>query len=174
MATRSSVISKNRNPNLCKEGAEHYFKTYLGAKNFIWLDGIVDEDITDAHIDGFARFYDKNTILTVPEKDFFELYEGLSENDYTTLMQAENTSGKTYPIVEGPLTAKNVKGLNNIGSYLNFYIGNKVLLLPIYGDENDQKVIDIISQLYHEKQIVPIDVSKLYKQGGMIHCVTQQ
>lgn len=59
MATKSSVISKNRNPDMTQSDAESYMKKYLGAENFIWLDGVTDEDITDAHIDGFARFYDE-------------------------------------------------------------------------------------------------------------------
>lgn len=174
MATKSSVISKNRNSKLNQKEAEKYLKQFLGATNFIWLDGVIDEDITDAHIDGFARFYDKNTILTVPENDFFNLYDKIKESDYLTLHQARNASGTPYQIKEIPLTANNVKGLKYKGSYLNFYLGNKVLLLPIYGDSNDQIVIQEMSKLYPDKKIVPINVVPLYKNGGMIHCVTQQ
>lgn len=173
MATRSSVISKNRNPNLSQQQAENYFRQYLGATNFIWLNGVVDEDITDAHIDGFARFYDEKTILTVPKKDFAELYEKVDMQDYQILTNAKNSQGEKYKIIEVPLTKKNVKKLGYKGSYLNFYVANEVLLLPIYADENDQQAIALFTKLYPNKKIVPINVSKLYKNGGMIHCVTQ-
>lgn len=57
LLTKSAVISKNRNPDLTQAEAEKFIKQYLGATNIIWLEGVVDEDITDTHIDGFARFY---------------------------------------------------------------------------------------------------------------------
>lgn len=174
MATKSAVISKNRNPGMSQKEAENYLKTYMGATNFIWLDGVTDEDITDAHIDGFARFYDKDTILTVPEDDFFDLYEGIKESDYEALLDAKNAEGNHYDLEEIPLTAENVQGLDYRGSYLNFYLGNEVLLLPVYDDANDQVAIQILEELYPDRTIVPINVVPLYKNGGMIHCVTQQ
>lgn len=174
MATKSSVISKNRNPGMTQAQAEEYLTRYLGAVNFIWLDGVTDEDITDAHIDGMARFYDENTLLTVPEEDFFELYEGILESDYEALLGAKNADGEPYELVELPLTAENVRGLDYKGSYLNYYVGNDVVLLPVYGDESDVHAAEIIGGLYKGRKIVPIDVTALYKYGGMLHCVTQQ
>jgi agmatine deiminase len=174
MACRSSVISTNRNPDVSQGEMEKFLKQYTGASNFIWLDGVTDEDITDAHIDGMARFYDKNTLLTVPEDDFFDLYENISEKDYDTLQSARNADGEKYEIVEIPLTAKNVKGLDYKGSYLNFYVGNEVVLLPVYGDRNDETAVEILQDLYPDRKIVPINVTALYKNGGMLHCVTQQ
>lgn len=174
MLTRSSVISKNRNPEMSQSEAEKYIRKYLGVNHFIWLDGVTDEDITDAHIDGFARFYGQNTILTVPEDDFLSLYEGIKESDYQTLLEAKTKNGISYDIKEIPLTKENVKGLDYKGSYLNFYIGNEVILLPVYGDVNDSVAIQKISELYPSRKVVPINVVTLYKHGGMIHCVTQQ
>lgn len=174
MATRSSVVSKHRNPKLNQQDAEKYFKKYLGATNFIWLDGVVGEDITDAHIDGFARFYNNDTILTVPKKDFFDLYENIKDSDYRKLRSARNASGKPYQVIEVPLTAKNVTGLDYKGSYLNYYLENKVLLLPVYGDSNDRIAIEQMAKLYPNRRVVPINVAPLYKNGGMLHCVTQQ
>lgn len=174
MACKSSVISKNRNQELTQAQVESLARTYLGVTNFIWLEGVMDQDITDAHIDGIARFYDDQTILTVSEDDFFELYEDISIDDYNALTSARNASGSPYEIIELPLTAKNVEGLDYKGSYLNFYIGNKVVLLPVYDDVNDDKAIELLSTLYEDKEIIPINVNALYQYGGMLHCVTQQ
>lgn len=174
MLCKSSVVSKNRNPDLSISDAEKFLSQYLGVSNFIWLEGVTDEDITDAHIDGMARFYDDKTILTVSEDDFFELYEGIKEKDYTALTTAKNAKGEQYKTVELPMTAKNVEGLDYKGSYLNYYIGNEVVLLPVYNDANDTLAIQILSGLYPEREIVPIDVTALYQYGGMLHCVTQQ
>lgn len=174
MACKSSVVSKNRNPGMTVAQAEDYLRKYLGATHFIWLEGVVDEDITDAHIDGMARFYDDKTLLTVSEDDFFELYSSILESDYEKLLTAKNAQGESYEIIELPMTSKNVKGLAYKGSYLNYYIGNEVILLPIYNDVNDEIAIEILSELYEGKKIVPIDVTTLYQYGGMLHCITQQ
>lgn len=174
IACKSSVISHNRNPKISQQEMEENLHQYLGVTNFIWLEGATDEDITDAHIDGIAKFYNENTLLTVPKDDFFELYENIGENDYNSLMSAKNVVGKKYDVIEIPLTEKNVAGLDYKGSYLNFYIGNKVVLIPVYQDCNDKVAIEILQKLYPEKKMVPIDVTALYQYGGMIHCVTQQ
>lgn len=105
MLCKSSVISENRNSGISVEEAEKYLSRYLGATNFIWLEGVVGEDITDAHIDGMARFLDSETLLTVSEQDFFELYENIVENDYEALLNAKNSNGEYYQILELPMTA---------------------------------------------------------------------
>lgn len=174
MTCKSSVVSKNRNPEMTVEQAEECLRKYLGATNFIWLEGVTDKDITDAHIDGTARFYDDKTLLTVSKEEFFDLYEDILESDYEKLISAKNAKGEPYKIVELPLTSKNVEGLEYKGSYLNYYIGNEVILLPVYNDVNDEVAIGILSELYEDREIIPIDVTNLYQHGGMLHCVTQQ
>lgn len=78
LSTRSSVVNPNRNPDLSEEEIETYLGS-LGVTNFIWLDGVPGADITDFHIDGFAKFYDKSTIITFSENDLAEW--GLSAKD---------------------------------------------------------------------------------------------
>lgn len=174
MGTLSSVVSENRNDELTVKEAEEYITQYLGTTNFIWLHGVINEDITDAHIDGMARFIDDKTILTVNEEDFSELYESINMDDYDKLLNAKNSKGENYEIIELPLTKNIPNGVDYKGSYLNYYIGNDVVLLPVYDDENDSIAIDIISDLYPNRKVIPINVNSLYKYGGMIHCVTQQ
>ncbi|MGB1038514.1 MAG: agmatine deiminase family protein, partial [Bacteroidia bacterium] len=64
MACKSSILNKNRNPGMSQEEAEIIFKKYLGVVNFVWLDGQAGLEITDQHIDGFARFGNSTTIVT--------------------------------------------------------------------------------------------------------------
>ena len=174
MACKSSVIGKNRNRRLPQEQAEGYLKAYFGVSNFIWLTGVTGQDITDWHIDGIARFYNSETLLTVSEADFFELYEDMPASDYEALLFARNAQGAPYKKLELPMTAKNVEGLDYKGSYLNYYVANKVVLAPVYHDANDAAAVQILSELYAGRTVVPIDVTALYQYGGMLHCVTQQ
>lgn len=174
LAAKSSVISKNRNSDMTTAQAQAYLTKYLGVTNFIWLEGVTDQDVTDAHIDGMARFYDEKTLLTVSEDDFFELYEGIKEHDYDTLLSVKNAKGEAYKLIEFPMTAHNAQGVEYKGSYLNYYIGNEVILVPVYDDDNDELALKILAELYKGRKIVPIDVTALYQYGGMLHCITQQ
>ena len=65
LATRSAILNENRNPGMTQDEVENIFTQYLGVKNFIWLDGVAGLEITDMHIDGFARFYDDETMVTL-------------------------------------------------------------------------------------------------------------
>ena len=66
------------------------------------------------------------------------------------------------------------KKLGYKGSYVNYYIGNTVVLVPNYNDPNDAVANQLIQSLYPNRKVIGIDVRNLYANGGMIHCVTQQ
>jgi len=177
LSTRSAVTNKNRNPKFSEADVERYMKEYLGATNFIWLDGVPGLDITDFHIDGFAKFHDQSTIITMNKNDLEEW--GVPKKDIQTLLNAKNALGKPYKYVNLPISKHNVilengKDLGYKGSYVNFYIGNTVVLVPNYHDPNDKIANEIIQKLYPDREVIGIDVRELYKHGGMIHCVTQQ
>lgn len=177
MATRSSILNANRNPGMTQKQAETLFTTYLGATHFIWLDGVAGLDITDMHIDGFARFGENNTIVTMSPDDL-TIWE-LTDKDINTLYDATNRTGQSYNYVTLPLTQNNVrttygKDLGYQGSYVNYYITNDKVLVPNYNDPNDTKANAIVQTLYPNRKVVGIDVRNLYANGGMVHCVTQQ
>ena len=179
MATRSSILEPRRNPYLTQAQLENKLTTNLGVTKFIWLDGAPggQEDITDMHIDGFARFGPPRTIVTMSRTDLN--YWGLSTADINRLYTATNITGLPYAFVQLPLTANNVVttyryNLGYKGSYVNYYVGNRVVLMPKYNDPNDNIAKNILQQLYPGRTVIGIDVRNLYSNGGMVHCVTQQ
>ncbi len=179
MATRSSTIQNGRNQNMTQTQFENALTENLGVTKFIWLNGYFggQEDITDAHIDGFARFAHNNTIVTMNNADL--QYWGLSNADRNTLNAATNINNVPYSYVRLPLTANNVRttdgrNLGFKGSYVNFYSANTVVLMPTYNDPNDAVALNLLQQLYPNKTVIGIDVRNLYENGGMVHCVTQQ
>lgn len=179
MATRSSTIQNGRNPNLTQSQFENVLTTNFGVTKFIWLNGSFggEEDITDSHIDGFARFAHNNTIVTMNNADL--RYWLLSNADINMLNSATNINGVPYSFVRLPLTANNVRttdgrNLGYKGSYVNFYSANTVVLMPTYNDPNDSVALNTLQQLYPNKTVIGIDVRNLYENGGMVHCVTQQ
>ena len=179
MLTRSSVTAADRNPNLTETQIENYLTTYLGLTNFIWLNGQFGGmlDITDMHIDGFAKFIDSSTVITFSNSDLS--YWGLSNADITSLTSATNINGTPYTYVTLPLTQNDVVTTwgNNIhfkGSYVNYYVANDVVLVPTYNDPNDANALSIIQSQYPNRTVLGIDSRNLYFNGGMVHCVTQQ
>lgn len=177
MACKSSILNKNRNPGMSQSEAEQIFHTYLGVSNFIWLDGRVGLEITDQHIDGFARFGNPHTIVTMSEKDL--RYYDVKASDIKRLYSATNKDGKAYAFLKLPLTQNNVEtsygdNLGIKGSYCNYYISNAKVLVPIYEDPHDEIAINLLQTLYPDREVIGIDSRNIYANGGMIHCVTQQ
>ncbi len=188
MATKSAIINPNRNPSLTQAQIEEYMTINLGVTNFIWLDGVPGLEITDMHIDGFARFNDSTTIVTMDSLDL--IYWEVPPSDISILYDAQDVNGNPYNFLHLPLTVNNVvttclsavqdfgrRGGENLGykgSYVNYYTGNTVVLVPTYNDPNDAVAISLLQTLYSSRTVVGIDVRNLYSQGGMVHCVTQQ
>ncbi|MFB6456195.1 agmatine/peptidylarginine deiminase [Chitinophaga sp. Hz27] len=176
MACKSSVLNNNRNPGMTQQQAEEIFSKYLGVTNFIWLEGQAGLDITDMHIDGFARFANPSTIITMNNEDL--LYWQVPQGDISTLYAAANKASQPYKFVYVPLTQNDVVTTygKNLGkaSYINYYISNNSVLVPIYSDPNDAVATGIIQRLYPDKKVIGIDCRNLFANGGMVHCVTQQ
>ena len=174
ITTESCILNENRNPGMTKAEAEKYFKEYLGVTNVIWLEGSPDEDITDGHIDGLLRFADANTIVTMTEEDYYETYDYTPPGDYEKVISAKNANSEPYNIVTLPITAEDVQWLGWRANYLNYYAGNDVVIVPVYGDVMDAEALDILGEIYPGKEIIPVDGEILAVIGGGIHCVTQQ
>jgi len=184
LACKSSIISQSpansiRNPGMTQAQAEVILTQYLGVTKFIWLDGVVGDpdDITDFHIDGFAKFLNTDTIITMNNADL--TYWGASVADIATLNGASNSNNIVYTKVYLPLTQNNVVTTsgNNLGfkgSYVNYYVANGAVLVPNYNDPNDVVANAIVQTLYPGRTVVGIDCRNLYEYGGMVHCVTQQ
>jgi agmatine deiminase len=177
MLTRSAVTNANRNPGLYENEIESALRSFYGVTNIIWLDGVAGLEITDMHIDGFLRFLDENTIITLPAEELTEWDVPLEDQEI--IENAKNANGQPYNHVTVPLTQNDVvledgTDLDYKGSYINYYVANAVVLVPNYNDPNDAIANNIIQELYPNKEIVGIDVRELYVNGGMIHCVTQQ
>lgn len=187
LATKSSVLSQSnpnplinsiRNLGMTETEANAIFSQYLGATKFYWLEGAFStDDITDFHVDGFAKFAPGNKLVTMNNADL--LYWGVTQSDINLLYGMTNTTNVAYTKIFIPLTQNDVStqdgtSLGYKGSYANYYVANNRVLVPNYNDPNDAVANDIIAGLYPDRTVVGIDVRNLYGNGGMIHCVTQQ
>jgi len=175
MTTEACLLNPNRNPHLSKEQIEGYLRDYLGVRHFLWLgDGIVGDD-TDGHIDDLTRFVSADTVVTVVEDDpQDENYKPLAEN-LARLKTMKDQDGRPLNVVTLPMPAAvEFEGQRLSGSYANFYIANRRVLVPTYRCKQDTVALETLQRLFPDRLVLGIDCTKLVWGLGAIHCVTQQ
>lgn len=165
LTTEECILKRNLN----KEEAEKVFAKYLGMSKVIWLKKGLVNDHTDGHIDELARFVSPSKILCAYEEDDKDSNFQILKNNYEVLVQVG------FDVVKLPMPHMTYSnGMKTPASYTNFYIGNKVVLVPSFNDPNDLKALEIIQACFPERKTVQIDCSELIYGGGALHCITQQ
>jgi agmatine deiminase len=175
LTTEQCLLNKNRNPQLGREEIERALRDYLGVQHVLWLGEGVAGDDTDGHIDDIARFVSIDTIVCAIEDDPSDAnYHPLQDN-LQRLQHARDPHGRPYKIVTLPMPGRVLADGEPLpASYVNFYIANNMVLLPVYGHANDQRAVEILQPLFPERRVVPINCEPLVWGMGAIHCVTQQ
>jgi agmatine deiminase len=177
LTTEECLLSKvqERNPGFTREDYAEVFEKYFGATNVIWLGRGIAGDDTHGHVDDLARFVDSTTVVTVVEDDpAEENYEPLQQN-LALLKNAKDQSGarlrvETLPMPEPVWFA----GQRLPASYANFYIANKIVLVPVFNDPADRIALEKLATLFPDRTIAPIYCRDLVLGLGTIHCMTQQ
>jgi agmatine deiminase len=59
-------------------------------------------------------------------------------------------------------------------SYANFYIANRIVLVPTFGDKNDSSALCALEVLFRDRGVVGIPCRDLVLGLGTLHCMTQQ
>ena len=175
LTTTSCLLNPNRNPDLTKAEIEQKLKDFICVKNVLWLgDGIAGDD-TDGHIDDLTRFVSRSTVVTVVEEDEHDQnYEALQEN-FAALRQMTAENGAPLEILKLPMPRKIMRdGQRLPASYANFYIANRVVLLPVFADVHDKWAIAVLEKAFPDRKVVPIDCRELIWGLGAFHCLTQQ
>ena len=67
-----------------------------------------------------------------------------------------------------------VDGETVAASYLNFYICNGAVIVPVCGAESDPAALEIIAAAYPGRDVVSVPGAVLAYGGGGPHCITQQ
>jgi agmatine deiminase len=177
LTTEECLLSKTqqRNPSMSPKDYETLFSDYLGIKNVIWLNSGIAGDDTHGHVDDITRFVAPDTVVTAIESDPSDAnYETLREN-IRRMRGATDQNGKPLAIVELPMPGPVVfEGRRLPASYANFYIANGIVLVPVFNDPNDRVALDILADLFPDREIVGIYSGDLIWGFGAMHCMTQQ
>ncbi len=186
LTTRQCLHSKFRNPNLTEQDLEKALNDYLGIKKVLWLENGLEGDHTDGHIDTITRFIDENTIITSVCEDPSDANFQTMQENLERLKTFTNLDGQPFEILELPLPKNRLEHVGEIASasglqgerlpptYANFYIANGAVIVPIYGDLNDELALEILTPLFPDRQVIGLSSRAIINGGGSFHCVTQQ
>jgi agmatine deiminase len=175
LTTEACLLNPNRNPQLSRQQIEQHLRDYLGVRHILWLgDGIAGDD-TDGHIDDLTRFVDPTTVVTVLEQNRRdENYDRLRAN-YERLQGMTDQDGRALRLVTLPMPAPVYYEAQRLpASYANFYIGNGVVLVPVFDDPHDAAALETLAALFPQRRIVGINARAMVWGLGAFHCVTQQ
>jgi agmatine deiminase len=177
LTTEECLLSKvqQRNPHMKRKDYEKAFAEYLGIRNVIWLGNGIAGDDTHGHVDDLTRFVSPDTVVTVVEANPKDPnYEPLRDN-VKRLRAASDQDGNPLAIVELPMPSPVFfEGRRLPASYANFYIANGLVLVPVFNDANDRVALDLLADLFPDREIVPIYGGDLVWGFGTLHCMTQQ
>lgn len=175
LTTTSCLLNPNRNPGLAQSEIERYLRDFLGVERVLWLgEGIVGDD-TDGHIDDLTRFVNPTTLVTVVEQDPADANHALLQDNLQRLRDFRDAGGAPYRIVELPMPGViEHDGQRLPASYANFYIANKLVLLPTFRHRNDQRALEILQREFPSRRVIGVDSTELIWGLGSFHCITQQ
>lgn len=169
VTTEQCLLNPNRNPGLSKADVERLLVADLGYTRVLWLgDGLLN-DHTDGHVDNLARFVGENRLL-IPEA---------TDNDPNWRVYqdaAQRAAAFGVEVVRFPSPGRVLSPEEEIipASYMNFYIGNAAIVVPVYGQENDEAAIAALAELFPGRQVVGQRADHILTGGGSFHCISQQ
>jgi agmatine deiminase len=177
LTTEQCLLSSEqaRNPGFARADWEAIFRDYLGATNVLWLGRGIGGDDTHGHVDDLARFVNPTTVVTVLESDPSEAnYEPLQEN-LAKLRHMKDQEGCELRVETLPMPQPVwFDGQRLPASYANFYIANKIVLLPTFNDPADRAALNTLATLFPDRNVIGIAARDLVLGLGTLHCMTQQ
>jgi len=177
LTTEECLLSpiQERNPGFDRADIEALFREYLGATNVLWLHKGIAGDDTHGHVDDLARFTDPSTVVTIVENDPEDAnYEPLRENLHR-LRKMNDQDGRPLRIATLPMPKPIYFDNQRLpASYANFYIANRLVIVPTFNDPNDRIALNTLAKLFPGREITGIACRDLVLGLGTLHCMTQQ
>jgi len=164
-----------RNPGITKSELEKLFRKYLGITNVIWLNKGIEGDDTHGHVDDVCRFVDRRTMVLAMETNSSDANALVLAENLERLKQVRLEDRSRPTVVTLPMPRPiYFKKWRLPASYANFYIANKIVLVPIFNDPADQKALGILADLFPARDVIGIHAVDLLIGLGGFHCITLQ
>ena len=175
LTTEDVVLDPRRNPGLSRTDAEEVLREYLGVETVLWLRGALDHDNTGGHVDNLACFVAPGVVAALGCDDPSDSQYGAIQANLRVLRAAHDAAGRALEVVELPQPARpELAGRLLSPSYVNFYVADGGVVMPAFGDAQDDEARDIVARLFPRRQVVQVPTMALAEADGNIHCITQQ
>jgi agmatine deiminase len=177
LTTEECLLSsvQQRNPGVSREQLERVFADYLAIKKVIWLGRGIAGDDTHGHVDDISRFVAPNVVVTSYEPDTSDPNHKPLRENLVQLKKTTDQSGAPLLVVKLPMPAPiDFNGQRLPASYANFYIANRLVLVPVFNDANDRVALNTLAELFPDRTVVGIYCGDFILGLGALHCMTQQ
>lgn len=193
LVTEQCLLNPNRNPHLDQGQIELLLGEYLGVSTVIWLGKGVCHDETLGHIDNLCCFVRPGEVVLTWTDDKSDPQYEASADAFERLSTARDARGRRFKVHRlpqpGPLfmTKEETHGLDVsehaiprragdrlAASYVNFYIANKAVIVPLLDKRRDRAALELLQQLFPKRHIIGVQAREILLGGGNIHCITQQ
>lgn len=193
LTTEECLLNPNRNPGLDRADLEAALRDYLGIEKVIWLGQGVCNDETDGHVDNLCCFIRPGEVALTWTDDPSDPQYGISRDALARLTAARDAQGRKLRVHRvpqpGPLfvTEEEAAGVESrpgsrpraagdrmAGSYVNFYLANRRVVVPLLDPRTDARALRILRRLFPRREVVGVPAREILLGGGNIHCITQQ
>jgi agmatine deiminase len=193
ITTEECLLNPNRNPHLDRDAIEALLKRYLGVEVIVWLGKGVHLDETDGHVDNLCAYVRPGEVVLSWTNDRNDPQYDISRDACDRLMAARDARGRRFKVHKltqpGPLymTPEEAAGIDAAagtkaregggrlaGSYVNFYIGTRRVIVPLLDSRRDGAALRKLQELFPKREVVGVPGREILLGGGNIHCVTQQ
>ncbi len=193
IVTEECLLSTGRNPNMSKDEIELRLKQYLNVKKIIWLKNGIYNDETNGHTDNICAFVKPGEVVLAWTDDKYDPQYEISCACCELLKNetdAKERHLKIHKLIQpSPIymldeecqglisfdgKPTRVEGERLAASYVNFYISNDAVIMPGFGDKNDDKAKKLLEQIFTDRKVIQIYAKDILIGGGNIHCITQQ
>ena len=168
VTTAQCLLNPNRNPGLHRAAIEERLAADLGYDRVVWLDEGLLNDHTDGHVDNLARFVAPG-VVAIPTA---------ADNDpnwqvYQHAVRDAEAAGLRVVAIPSPGRVLRDEEIVP-ASYMNFYIGNAAVVVPLYGAPNDAAAVAAIAALFPGRETLGLRADAILTGGGSFHCISQQ
>jgi len=193
ITTGECLLNRNRNTHLTRKQIEAALKDFLNVHKVIWIEKGVYMDETDGHVDNLCCFVKPGEVLLTWTDDPNDPQYDRSRQALELLSVATDARGRRLTVhkihqpdpmfiredeckgLDASETAKPRKAGDRLAaSYVNFYIANGGIAMPLFDDPHDRAAMDLLTGLFPDRKVVGVKSREILLGGGNIHCITQQ